>query len=1247
MFRKYPYTGWLILAISFWCLAVVRYYQKTASLAPDKMASAIERQLQRDEVDFDQLISDEAVIGRIFSETLSPGDVQRLTSLSYGLYAYRNDTIIFWNTNEVLADCLPPTAAKNGSLFQNERGKFVKKCLNPSFLDSNEQLVVLFPVVTTYPFENNYLKSGFRAGDHIPLSTIVSSRKSKNSYAVSSIEGKVALYVQFNPVDIPTWTPGNIIIGIILAALLFTVFWLQLLTIYLTQRRSFWLGFSILVVLIIGFRVVLYNYGYPFNIESLPIFSPQLYATSILLPSLGDLLLNAALFLWLVVFIVRYAPYDMLKYIKLPTIVRILLAIGFVISLFLYCFAFINIISSLVADSKISFDVSHFYTISTYTIIGLFTVGLIAGASFIVVYLFSVQLNILIESNFLKYLLIIAVGAVMIFLSDTATPLYVSYLLLFWLLLFIGLLDLRRLYIHSDLFAPQMIFWAAFICAFCTGILQYFNYSKEREARKRFAEQVVQQRDDITEYTFKAIEKNIKDDPIVHSFFRYPTREKRKEVAERFDALYMGGHINKYQARVLLYDERGRSLYNYDTTSYNTLVGYVRHSMPTFTENLYYRKDALDGHYYLSEIPIESGKNGNRTGYVFIDLAVKESTGETIYPELLQPGSVKGNRNAEGYSYGVYVNNKLITQTSDYNFPAYLRDTIEHEYEFTEYPSSSELRYKVGDAKNGDSKTVIVIRYHRLWLESITLFSYLFGMQMLISLFSVVYRLYFHYFVRKEKKEKLINFTLRRRIHISFLGIVFISFIIIGFITITFFTLQYEQNSHRKQQLVMRLIERTIMQYLEEEDAAKNGKDFNKEVNTSGFKYFITGLANSQKIDINLFHASGVLNVTSQDDIYDKALFARIMRPDAYYELYNRGTQFLIQNERIGRLAYVSCYVPLRNRKGVNLGYVNVPFFSAEKELNFQISSIVVGLINLYAFVFLLSGVLTVFITRWITKSFSVVIKSFEKFSLQKNEPVSWPYDDEIGVLVGEYNKMVKKTEENARMLAQSEREGAWREMAQQVAHEIKNPLTPMKLNIQYLQQALKNNYPNVNELAKKVSDSLIEQIENLSYIASEFSHFAKMPEARPETFDLNELLQKTVDLYRNQSEVTVSFTKYQKPLHVYADKSQILRVCNNLLENAVQAIPEDREGKVDVSVTMEGNEALIAFTDNGTGIEPDAVGKIFQPYFTTKTSGTGLGLAMTKKIIEFWKGTIRFETTPGKGTTFYITVPLANGDNM
>lgn len=1243
MFKRYPYKGWLILAILFWGLAVIRYYQKSLCVQPDKMTLLVQKDLQQKENKFAAILQNKELLSRIFADALTGEEVNFITEEPYGLYAYNNDTLVFWNSNKVLADCEPPTPVGNANLYYNERGKFVKECIVPDSTNPHQKLVALYPIVTLYPFENSYLHSSFAAADYIPINTTILSRPGKSSFPVTNTKDEVVFHLTFNPQTLPQWSPGMVIIALILAGILFTIFWLQLITTYYARNKSFWAGFFILALVIGVFRVLTYKYGFPFNLETLPIFRPQLYATSILLNSLAQLFLNAVLFLWLCLFILRHAPHYLLKSFKIPFIIRLLMAIGIIVALVIYSFAYINVISSLITDSNISFDVSHFYTISNYTIIGLFIVAIITTASFILVYLFSVQLGILIENKWLKYTTVALVGFTMLLFSDAVIEEYIAYALLAWFLIFIMLLDVKRLAPQGDLFSPQMIFWSAFIFAFSTGILQYFNFIKERDARIIFAEKAARQRDDVTEYTFRAIAENIADDPVLKSFLRYPAKSKRKDINERFDAIYLSGHLNKYQSKLLIFDKAGRSLYNADTLSYNTLVNQIGKSQPTLNSYLYYIENANAGRYYLAQIPVLKADTtrAERLGYVFIDMAVKESTGQTVYPELLQPGTVAGSRNEGGYSYGVYVKNRLLTQTSDYNFPVYLTDTIQGQYQFSEFSNSSELQLKVEDT----DKTVFVIRYHMLWLESITLFSYLFGIQMILALISVFYRIYLLFIIRSKKTEKLVNFTLRRRIHISFLGIVFISFTIIGVITIVFFTLQYKQNSNKKQQLVMQLIERATIQFLKDNNAVNDIDSYEKLVASTNFKYFITGLSNAQKIDINLYHASGVLSVTSQEDIYDRSLFARIIPPKAYYELHKRGHQFLIQDEQIGRLSYVSCYKPITNRDGLILGFINVPFFSSEKELNFQISSILVGLINLYAFVFLFSGVLTVFITRWITKSLSIVIKSFSRFSLSKNEPVTWPYDDEIGLLVQEYNKMVKKAEENARLLAQNEREGAWREMAQQVAHEIKNPLTPMKLNIQYLQQALQNDYPNVNDLAKKVSESLIEQINNLSYIASEFSNFAKMPEARPEKFDLNDLLQKTVDLYKNQSELQVKFIKHSSLLEVYTDKSQLLRVCNNLLENAVQAIPEDREGEVTVTLSREGNEALIAFADNGTGIEPDAVGRIFQPYFTTKSSGTGLGLAMTKKIIEFWKGTIRFETLPGKGTKFYITVPLANGD--
>lgn len=198
-----------------------------------------------------------------------------------------------------------------------------------------------------------------------------------------------------------------------------------------------------------------------------------------------------------------------------------------------------------------------------------------------------------------------------------------------------------------------------------------------------------------------------------------------------------------------------------------------------------------------------------------------------------------------------------------------------------------------------------------------------------------------------------------------------------------------------------------------------------------------------------------------------------------------------------------------------------------------------------------------------------------------------------------------------------------------------------MKLSIQYLQRAVAQNRPDVSELAEKVSGRLIEQIDNLSYIASEFSNFAKLPEAKPEEIELNAFLEKQVQLYNSREHLDISFHSTGEPLFVFIDQSQLLRSFMNLLQNAVQSIPDETEGKIIIRLLREKDHALICITDNGSGIPEEKKEKIFKPYFTTKSSGTGLGLAMTQKIIEMTNGAIWFESEEGKGTTFYVRLPL------
>jgi len=282
-----------------------------------------------------------------------------------------------------------------------------------------------------------------------------------------------------------------------------------------------------------------------------------------------------------------------------------------------------------------------------------------------------------------------------------------------------------------------------------------------------------------------------------------------------------------------------------------------------------------------------------------------------------------------------------------------------------------------------------------------------------------------------------------------------------------------------------------------------------------------------------------------------------------------------------------------------------------------------------------------VFITRWLTRTLSIVINRFERLSLTRNELIDWPYEDEIGMLVKEYNKMVRKVEENAAMLARNEREGAWREMAQQVAHEIKNPLTPMKLSIQYLQKAINNNQANVKQLTTNVANTLVEQIDHLSKIAADFARFANIGNTSIEIFDLHSVLENLTDLFQSNPNVNFTWHKSDDEIVVKADKTHMNRLFTNLITNAIEACNGHGNCQVAIEEELQDHHAIIQIQDNGEGIPPEMQPKIFMPNFTTKTSGTGLGLAMCKSIVEQSGGSIWFKTEMGKCTTFYVSLPV------
>ena len=328
------------------------------------------------------------------------------------------------------------------------------------------------------------------------------------------------------------------------------------------------------------------------------------------------------------------------------------------------------------------------------------------------------------------------------------------------------------------------------------------------------------------------------------------------------------------------------------------------------------------------------------------------------------------------------------------------------------------------------------------------------------------------------------------------------------------------------------------------------------------------------------------------------------------------------------------------NETGNIYAYLSIPYFTSEQELNQEISNFIVTIINLNAFIFLIAGLIALFITNRITRSFSLISDKMKEVNLARiNEEIVWNRDDEIGELVKEYNKMVNKLEQSAAALAKTEREGAWREMARQVAHEIKNPLTPMKLSIQYLQKSINSNQPNVKELSSNVATTLVEQIDHLAKIAADFSQFANIGITNVEKFDLHDVLGSLKELFQMNEQVEFAWYPVHQQVWIEADKTQMNRLFTNLFTNAIEACTENC--RLEVREELFNGSIRISIKDNGEGIPPDMQSRIFTPNFTTKSSGTGLGLAMVKGIIEQTKGKIWFETEQGNGSTFHVELPL------
>ncbi len=1202
--------------------------------SPQKVKSKLESRLHRLENDAERLLSDTA-------QLLTLSDTSKSKSLSgfneTGVFLFSHQPSeqsyqpVYWNTNKIYFNN-EDLQRKDGQFFvayQNGEFELIKKQL----VIGKQHLIVLavIPIRWSFFMRNKYLRNDFAGypglDQQYEISDALDALPVLNNHNQELFRVQLKQGKSFIAYDIVT-------ISLRVLAILLLLFFLQAIAIDLVKKFHFRAGFIFLVLSILLLRLIAYQFSFPFDFSKLPLFDPAVYASNSIHPSLGDLFVNAVLVYWLVSFYKKQG--DGMPLFSLPANKQVQHAIKHFI-LTLVCFLMAGIIISLVKDSKISFDVSNVFHLNVFSIVSFIILCLLVLSFFI----FSQLLlkNVILNgASLLRQCLnlVIAGFILLLLLPDAANiPVYLSVLI--WLLGYFCLLHYRKQDLEKPLIRSSFfIFWVMIFATSIAGIVMYENRWVEFEQRKRIAEKLALQTDPTGENLLNIAATNFDDNFLAANFQRLSTSEySNKYIKDSLINQNFSGYLNKYDTRIYTFDSLYHPLYNEDSVDYATLTTILLNkAKPTLIPDIYSYETATDGFSYIYQKLIR--KSGRNFGYLFITIKSKRYKSEALYPELFnQVQDIASDLNTN-YAYAVYHKGRIINHFNTYSFPSLLKKEQIPVFEFSykKVNDYHELWYN-----GSNDRQVIVVKRSSWVMESITLFAYLFCSFLAIIFLFHLSGFILHAGFKWQVLKPLLRLNIRSQIQATIIFLSVFSFIVIGIATISFFILRFHRNNEER---LSKSIQVMANEVNNEKNALTAFDDLPDNIGIrSGLEKTMAEISDLHNVDINYYDINGNLLSSTQPYIYNKHLLSSLMEPSAYAALQKNHAIHFLQSEKVGTLEYLSIYVPLTDEAGTNYAYLNIPYLNSQNELNQEISGFLATLINLNAFIFLIAGGIAFYLTSKITASFSLIGDKMQEMNLGKiNEEIVWNRNDEIGLLVIEYNTMVKKLESSAKALAKSEREGAWREMARQVAHEIKNPLTPMKLSIQYLQNAIQKGAPNVKELSSNMAITLIEQIDQLSKIAGDFSQFANIGNAQMAKLDMAEVLASLIRLYSTNPAISISLQNEMGQFYILCDRIQMNRLFTNLFQNAIEAGTGNQMIHIQVNIKDANELVLITVADNAGGIPVSKRDSIFTPNFTTKTSGTGLGLAICKGIVEQANGKIWFESEENKGSTFFIQFP-------
>ncbi|MFZ5940941.1 MAG: ATP-binding protein [Bacteroidota bacterium] len=1128
-------------------------------------------------------------------------------------FYFENERLVYWSDHTIIISDIW-LSKYEASFLELENCSYLTVRRNTD----NGVLLALIAIKTSYPYENKFLESRFVRGFRLDPAVELRHGQKEGYYPVSDLSGSYLFSLDFSAATRHDRAKAFISFFCYVVAIILFILTLNQLILRRSGRRKWlWLFFSSLLVAATGSIMILFEI--PKIIFETALFRPELYASRHF-SSLGHLLIFVAVVLTITSLLHRHISREDFRNPRGGYIAAVLFLI-----LSAAWFLFLNhLFSTLILDSNISFEAYQITSVDIYTFAGL----LIIGLSFLAFVILVDKAVLVATPDFtprvIRYGILITALVLLPFIFLEFSHLDIAGWVLFPLVVF-GMIGLRNL--RGELKFSRVLLLLFMFSVYATFQLQYYNRVDIDRKKEVELVKLSSEHDPVAEMLFSTLSETLRGDSVLTSMIleRIPDNDAIYDYLMR---KYLSGYWNRYEIQFTLCTP-------VDTVHVEPPVDEYYHCFEFFDDlvrengfniagsDFYYLNNLTGRISYMAILPFIS-ESFERN--MFLEFDSKIISEELGYPELLLDKSYK-SFTSSGFSYAKYYKGQLITRSG---YPYRLSPGVYS----TGKPGFENIRmggYEHKVFNVNDESTIIVGSPEINYVDDLVAFSYIFG-------FFSILLIVFYFSVIFPGISELFTWSFKNRIQFSMAGILFLTFVFICGGTIYFIIRQYRSSHEDSLKETMRSIYIELLHKVEFEE------DLGPMARSGYLDEQLRKFSNVFYTDINLYDRDGYLLATSRQEIFSKELLSKRMDRSAYLILGPGQASEYIHNEHIGSLDYLSAYVPLLNGQNKLLAYLNLPYFTRNDALAQDVTNLVVAVMNIYIVLILVILLVSVFLADRITQPLRMIQSRIAQVSLNmKNDRITYEREDEIKGLVKEYNHMVDELAASAERLAQSERESAWREMAKQIAHEIKNPLTPMKLTVQHLQRSWKLEGMEKQEAIDRITRTLIEQIDSLSSIANEFSDFAKMPRARNEEVNLPDVLENVVDLFSNIQNATVKLdADGRKELRIVADHEQLTRVFINLVKNGIQSVAEGQYGEILIRLkVVPESYAIVTVTDNGKGIPDEIRDKLFKPNFTTKSSGMGMGLAITSNIIRTIGGEIWYETVLNKGTTFFVKLPL------